>query len=140
MFGFETLEEKKLFTELLKISGIGGKVGLQILMLGNNALIEAVQHEDTKTIESIKGIGKKMAEKIILELKDKDFVKGFQASKTKKSSLIHTSLPQSLLENIKITLQNMGYHPQDIDKVLQLLPKEYQNLEQILPFMIRELS
>lgn len=46
-------------------------------MLGKERLIEAVQSDDSKTIESIKGIGKKMAEKIILELKDKDFVKNY---------------------------------------------------------------
>ncbi len=77
LFGFETLEEKKLFTELIKISGVGGKVALQILSLGKTRLIEAVQNDDKQTIESIKGIGKKMAEKIVLELKDKDFVKSY---------------------------------------------------------------
>lgn len=142
LFGFETLEEKKLFTELLKISGIGGKVGLQILMLWNERLIEAVQSEDTKTIESIKGIGKKMAEKIILELKDKDFVKGYVSSRNDGNRSLQQkqlTLPATLLENIKTTLQNMGYQPRDIDRVLQILPENYETLEQILPFMIREL-
>lgn len=141
LFGFETLEEKKLFTELLKISGVGGKVGLQILLLGNDRLIEAVQSEDTKTIESIKGIGKKMAEKIILELKDKDFVKGYTSVGNAGTHSAHKqlTLPATLLENIKTTLQNMGYQPRDIDRVLQILPENYDTLEQILPFMIREL-
>ena len=140
LFGFETLEEKKLFTELLKISGIGGKVGIQILMLGKDRLIEAIQQEDSHTIESVKGVGKKMAEKIILELKDKDFVKSYNFSESKKVSAIQISLPPTLLENIKTTLQNMGYQARDIDRVLQILPENFDTLEQILPFMIRELS
>ena len=49
------------------------------------------------------------------------------------------TLPATLLENIKTTLQNMGYQPRDIDRVLQILPENYETLEQILPFMIREL-
>ncbi len=141
LFGFETLEEKKLFTELLKISGVGGKVALQILLLGNERLIEAVQNEDKVTIESIKGIGKKMAEKIILELKDKDFVKAYTAvgNAGMHSSQKQLTLPATLLENITTTLQNMGYQTRDIQRVLQALPEEYKTLEQILPFMIREL-
>ena len=141
LFWFLTLEEKKLFTELLKISGIGGKAGLQILMLGKERLIEAVQADDSKTIESIKGIWKKMAEKIILELKDKDFVKGYVSvgSADLRSAHKQLSLPPTILENIKTTLQNMGYQNRDIERVLQILPEEYSSLEQILPFMIREL-
>lgn len=77
LFGFETLDEKQLFTELIKISGVGGRVAMQILSLGKNRLISAVQNDDKKTIEGIKGIGKKMAEKIIFELQDKDFVKNY---------------------------------------------------------------
>ena len=63
LFGFETQEEKQLFTELIKISGVWGKVAQQILSLWKSRLISAVQSDDKKTIESVKGIGKKMAEK-----------------------------------------------------------------------------
>ena len=141
LFGFQTLDEKKLFTELIKISGVGGKVALQILSLWENRLIEAVQTDDKKTIESIKGIGKKMAEKIVLELKDKDFVKTHITSWTStESSQQQINLPATLLENIKGTLQNMGYQNRDIERVLATLPAHYESVEEILPFMIRELS
>ena len=141
LFGFETIEEKKLFTELLKISGVGWKVALQILSLGEERLIEAVQLDDKKVIESIKGIWKKMAEKIVLELKDKDFVKTHIISgNSEKSSPQQTKLPATLLENIKGTLQNMGYQNRDIERVLATLPSDYSSVEEILPFMIRELS
>lgn len=83
-----------------------------------------------------------MAEKIILELKDKDFVKGYVNSGNADLRSLQRqqlTLPATLLENIKTTLQNMGYQPRDIDRVLQILPENYETLEQILPFMIREL-
>jgi len=108
-------------------------------MLGKERLIESVQNDDNKTIESIKGIGKKMAEKIILELKDKDFVKNHTSGTSEKSPLKQLSLPPTILENIKTTLQNMGYQSRDIERVLQILPENYTTLEEILPFMIREL-
>ena len=144
LFGFCTQEEKKLFTQLIKISGIGGRAWLQILMLGKDRLIEAIQNNDSKVIEGIKGIGKKTAEKIILELKDKDFVKNYiwdnNTKNTQSFSQKHQlSLPSDLLHNIKLTLQNMGYQSRDIERVLMILPENYTTLEEILPFMIREL-
>lgn len=141
LFGFETLEEKQLFTELIKISGVGGKVAMQILSLWKNRLISAVQSDDKKTIEGIKGIWKKMAEKIVLELKDKDFVKSYIWWNTsQKKSPEQITLPKSLRENISSTLQNMGYQNRDIDRVMAEVPAHYSSVEEILPFMIRELS
>ena len=141
LFGFMTLDEKKLFTELIKISGVGWKVALQILSLGKDRLVEAVQWDDKPTIESIKWIGKKMAEKIVMELKDKDFVKAHISSGTSitKNTTEQILLPADTLENIKSTLQNMGYQSRDIERVLQSLPSDLETVEQILPYMIREL-
>jgi len=141
LFGFETVEEKQLFTELIKISGVGGKVAQQILSLGKSRLIEAVSSDDKKTIESIKGIGKKMAEKIVLELKDKDFVTSYVWGViTNNTEGTQTTLPKTLLENITGTLQNMGYGNRDIERVLTQVPAHYSSVEEILPFMIKELS
>lgn len=143
LFGFLTSDEKKLFTELIKISGVGGKVALQILSLGKQQLIEAVQQNDKAVIESIKGIGKKMAEKIVLELKDKDFVKHYVSDNLGDAGPCslqnQISLPADTLENIKSTLQNMWYQTRDIERVLQGIPEDLKSVEQILPYMIREL-
>lgn len=142
LFGFESLDEKQLFTELIKISGVGGKVALQIMSLGKHRLIEAVKWDDKKTIESIKWIGKKMAEKIVLELKDKDFVKShiWVPTGNNTSAPEQIMLPATLRENITETLQNMGYQSRDIERVLLQVPAEYSSIEEILPFVIRELS
>ena len=70
LYGFETADEKRLFESLIKISGIGGKGALQILSLGTDALRSALQNNDIAALTSVKGIGKKMAEKILFELHD----------------------------------------------------------------------
>jgi len=142
LFWFESIEEKKLFTELIKISWVWGKVALQIMSLGKHRLIQAVQNDDKKTIESIKWIGKKMAEKIVLELKDKDFVKAhiWETLWTENKKAQQIMLPATLIENITGTLQNMWYQSRDIERVLAGVPSEYSSVEEILPFVIRELS
>lgn len=137
LFGFVDIEEKKVFTELIKISWVWWKVAMQILSLWIERLVIAIQWEDNKTIEWIKWIWKKMAEKIIIELRDKDFWVIISDSETiNKANTISGDLHTS----IKSTLTNMGYNPRDIDKILSILPEWMNNAWEIIPYVIKELS
>ena len=72
LFGIESLEEKSLFLKLISVSGLGAKTALQILSgVKQKDLVNAIVGEDTSLIAKVKGIGKKTAERIVLELKDK---------------------------------------------------------------------
>lgn len=72
LFGFREIPEKKLFLDLISISGVGPNTAMMVLSyLSTDELKEAIASEDTRTIQSIKGIGAKTAQRIILELKDK---------------------------------------------------------------------
>lgn len=72
IYGFENLEEKDMFLKLINISGVGPKAAISILSgLTPSALSIAIIKQEDKVIASIKGIGKKTAERIVLELKDK---------------------------------------------------------------------
>lgn len=139
LFGFLEKTDKQVFTELIKISGVWWKVAMLILSLWVDKLIASVQWWDNKTIESIKWIGKKMAEKIILELKDKDFIinANVVASVKQETSI---ALPKDIADDIKDTLVNMWYNPKDVEKVLSKLPEDMEDIWNILPYCIRELS
>ncbi|MBF0913408.1 Holliday junction branch migration protein RuvA, partial [Candidatus Gracilibacteria bacterium] len=138
LFGFTEKLEKKIFQELIKISGVGGKVAMQILSLGVEKLVRAAKTEDNKTIESIKGVGKKMAEKIILELKDKDL--GFEVLAKNQNTQKQIFLEESLLSSIKSTFTNMGYNPKDVENILQNLPENLTDVGEIIPYAIKHLS
>ena len=140
LFGFLQKEEKQIFEELIKISGIWGKVAIQILNLWINNLSNAIANEDKKMIESIKWIGKKMAEKIILELKDKDFVQNiaFSSSDTKNKTN-ELKIEKTLKQDIISTLTNMGYSKSAIEIALTKIPEELETIEEILPVVIKEL-
>jgi Holliday junction DNA helicase RuvA len=72
LYGFTTREDRDLFRLLLTVSGIGPKVGLNILSsVTAEELAEAIIHEDLKALTHINGIGKKTAQRLVLELKDK---------------------------------------------------------------------
>ena len=72
LYGFSSAEEKRLFLQLITVSGVGSKTAIQILSAERmSAIINSIINEDTSVIGSCKGIGKKTAERIIVELKDK---------------------------------------------------------------------
>ena len=139
LFGFLDKNDKDVFSELIKISGVWGKVAMLILSLWVEKLIWAVQMADNKTIEWIKWIWKKMAEKIILELRDKDFILNANISSNNEEKQT-IQLPMSIAADIKNTLVNMWYQGSDVDNVLSKLPKEMEDIGSILPYCIRELS
>lgn len=72
LYGFSTLGEKELFLQLISISGVGANTARMILSgLRPEEIIRAIVQQQTKQLEGIKGIGKKTAERLVLELKDK---------------------------------------------------------------------
>lgn len=71
LFGFSSNQEKEVFLKLITVSGVGAKTAISILSgISYNDLISCIISEDIKSIGSIKGIGKKTAERIVLELKN----------------------------------------------------------------------
>ena len=137
LFWFLNLETKKVFEALIKISGVGGKVAQQILSIGIERLIWAIQLEDNKTIEATKWVGKKMAEKIILELKDKDLWVNIVPENGRTNSKV---ISPNLYHSIKATLSGMWYNPRDIDEKLSQLPEDMKDAANIIPYIIKELS
>lgn len=72
LFGFYALEEKELFLQLISVSGVGASTARMMLSgLKPEEIIKAIVQGNTKQLESVKGIGKKTAERLIVELKDK---------------------------------------------------------------------
>lgn len=137
LFAFTNKTEKKLFSELIKISWIWGKVAMQILSLWVDLLISSAKLGDNKTIESIKWIWKKMAEKIIIELRDKDFDYELVVRNSSKKTIF---IEEDLFSSIKSTLTNMWYNQKDVENILRELPEDLTDAGTILPYAIKHLS
>lgn len=101
LFGFTTATEKRLFEKLLSISGIGPKLAITVLSgLPPERLIAAIHGQDHATLTRIPGVGKKTAERIVLELKDK-------LKDLAPATIAGASTPVS--EDVLSALVNLGY-------------------------------
>lgn len=122
LFGFITSEEKELFRHLIAISKIGPKLALSILSgLSVEDLIQAIQMGDVSLIATIPGIGKKSAERLIIELKDR--VGSIQSDQLlKDSGKGHTDM----IKEAESALLTLGYKQFEIRKVFSALLKDQE--------------
>ena len=112
LYGFITLDEKLLFLKLNTVSKIGPKMALAILgSIGREELISAITAEDVNCLSRVPGIGRKTAERIIVELKDK--LKEFTVTGTTKMAL------RSVRDDVVSALCNLGYKPSDSEKAVK---------------------
>lgn len=137
LFGFVTIEEKNLFRHLISISKIGPKLALSILSgLPVNDLIRAVQIGDVGLIATIPGIGKKSAERLIIELKDK--VGSISAESVLSAD---TSISGDILVEAESALITLGYKQFEVRKAINQLTKDQQfsSSEEVVKATIRAL-
>lgn len=113
LFGFVSDKEKNLFERLITVKGIGPKLALTILSgLPANVLIEAIVMQDTSSLSSISGIGKKTAERMVLELKDKLF------DETQPSVVTGSPQSRSSREEAASALEALGFSKRDSVRVV----------------------
>ncbi len=106
LFGFLTSSDRELFEALLTVTGVGAKTALGILSsISSDTLISAIQRRNTGVLQTTPGIGKKTAERLVMELYDK--LKGFAVSgRVAVSGRPHAGSPE---EEIVSALLNLGY-------------------------------
>ena len=141
IFGFNTLEELKMFELLISVSGVGAKTALGMLAVCEpTEFALAVITEDVKTLTQMPGIGAKSAQRIILELKDK-IKKEQQIQELTKAtegiSGVKTKLEEKIENKEKIdeaiaALQVLGYNKREIEKAFDKLVKENMTTEELI--------
>lgn len=112
LYGFESEDERALFEKLIAVSGVGPKVALAVLSsIAPDALRSAVAREDVAVLSSVPGVGKKTAQRLILELKDKLEVPDFASVAGAGGSLAAAEARDALL--------SMGFSPAEAAVVLR---------------------
>ncbi|MFM2764910.1 Holliday junction branch migration protein RuvA [Limosilactobacillus fermentum] len=120
LFGFATQAEKRLFTQLIGVSGIGPKSALAILATPDHqGLIDAIQNGDDKYLSKFPGIGKKTASRIIIELKDK--VVAVQDEVHLDFTAPGPLGPSAALQDALAALESLGYTTKQVERVQKQL-------------------
>ena len=140
IYGFNTLEELKMFELLINVSGVGAKTALTMLAVCEpSEFALAVISEDIKTLTTIPGIGAKSAQRIILELKDKlkkeqqiDLIKNEVSGKAKNTKLEEAINKDNKISEAVAALQVLGYSRREIDKAFEKIDKDNLSTEEMI--------
>ncbi len=130
LYGFGSDIERVAFRELLKVSGIGAKTALSVLSgLSVNDLSVAIAGQEIGRIVKVPGIGKKTAERLLLELKGKPVFAGAIAS----------TAPEGVSDDVRQALLALGYNERETSEALRQLPAEL-SVGEAIRFALRSLS
>lgn len=134
LYGFRDRAGRTLFEEFLNIAGVGPKMALELCAVPRELLLKAVLDEDHALLTNIKGVGKKTAEKLLLELKslhEKNLnIFGATQGGTVRADFDHDAVA---------ALANLGYDTSSIMKVLKEMPKNLQTTEERVAAALRSL-
>ena len=126
LFGFTTKDQKNFFIEILSIRGVGSQIGMGILnKFSIIEVINAIKTQNKKLICSVPGIGQKMCDRLILELKSK-FKSEIQFEEEKGKDEIEIKNPEihKIIEDLRLTLQSLNYKDKEIRTILPIIINE----------------
>lgn len=138
LFGFRTDQEKKCFQLLISVSGVGPKLARDILSnIQPPELADALTHANSARLSAVPGIGKKTAERLILELKDK--IGKLEISPTAASGILPAGA-SDIRGDVASALVNLGYKDLQVRKVLDTLdiPAD-ATMESLLKLALKQL-
>ena len=126
LFGFTSKEQKNFFIEILSIRGVGSQIGMGILnKFSIGEVINAIKTQNKKLICSVPGIGQKMSDRLILELKNKFKSEiQFEEEKAKEEFEIKDPEINKMIEDLQLTLQSLNYKNKEIKTILPVIINE----------------
>ncbi|MFK8012417.1 MAG: Holliday junction branch migration protein RuvA [Marinicellaceae bacterium] len=133
--GFNNVQQRELFRKLLKVSGIGAKSALAVLSTMSTAeFVAMIQSQDVNAIVKIPGVGKKTAQRLILEMRDKlGEVSDADLSLSSTASASNLgNMPATAQSEALIALQSLGFKPQEVNMLIKKVAKDDMTAEEII--------
>ena len=136
LYGFNTVKERALFREVIKANGVGPKLGLGILSgMTASQFVQSVEREDISTLVKLPGVGKKTAERLVVEMKDR--LKGWGAGDlftpaTDAAPIDSMPTVHDAEEEAVSALLALGYKPTQASKVVSQVAKDGMTSEQLI--------
>lgn len=134
LYGFVSVEEKEMFLKLITVSGIGPKLGISILSgMSLSGLALAIATSDVKTLSKVKGCGKKTAERIVLELREKVAAGG-------ADELPATESAEEIDEDAVIALMSLGFNRNEsINGIKAAYANGAKTIQDVLSYALRSM-
>lgn len=141
LYGFATPEEKSIFMKLITVSGVGPKMAITILSgMKISDLIVAITREDVSLLSKIKGLGKKTAERVCLELKDKINATGFETDLFNYKDNIGNFINENALKDAVDTLIALGVNKNEAYGLARANAGDGATAEEIILKVLRQLG
>lgn len=134
LFGFATTSERELFRTLIKVNGVGPRMALGILSgLESSAFAAAVLGNDLKVLTGLPGVGKKTAERLVIELRDK--VEAF----AKPGESLFAKSGGDIASDVEAALIGLGYRPQEAAKAISRIESPADDVETLIKQALKQL-
>ncbi len=139
LYGFMQKQDREMFRILIKINGVGPKMAIAILSgLDSSALARCVADDDVSTLVKLPGVGKKTAERLLIELRDK--VKGLAENPgTEQSVQSGAQINASIEDEAESALIALGYKAQDAARAIKLSKAPDQTLESLIKSALKSM-
>lgn len=138
LFGFIDKHERTLFRSLIKVNGIGPKLALTILSsIDSHDFVAAIRNEDLTRLIRLPGIGKKTAERLLIEMADK--LDEWEIDLARQLPL-GDNKPRAVIDEAQAALVSLGFKPQEAIKILKQIPAEDLSAEELLRKALQALS
>ena len=134
LFGFSTVSERELFRALIKVNGVGPKLAVAILSgVDVKAFSRCIQNNDVKALTSLPGVGKKTAERLIIEMRDRlpALADGFLPSAQRAPDLV---------ADAEAALIGLGYKPQEAARALAQIEDQDVSVERLIRQALKSLA
>jgi holliday junction DNA helicase RuvA len=136
LYGFHSLHERSLFEQLISVSGIGPRIAMEFFSFPVDIIAQAISQEDTAFLSQVKGVGKKTAEKIVLELKNKVSILHLQDTSSNTDSDKKSNATPSYIQDALLALEGLGYNTIDIIQKLKKAP-QHNSAEELVTWFLQ---
>ncbi|NKB63347.1 MAG: Holliday junction branch migration protein RuvA [Gammaproteobacteria bacterium] len=131
LFGFSDQAQRQLFRLLLRINGVGPKVALAILStLSAEEFVFCIRNEDADTLVRVPGIGKKTAERMIIDMRDR--ISELGESGSGEGSTTHSEVLQTPIQDAIGALVSLGYKPVEANKAVRAVESEHSKRDDLI--------
>lgn len=121
LYGFIDEQDRTLFRQLIKVNGVGPKLGLTILSgMDSGSFVRCVQRDDISALVALPGVGKKTAERLLIEMRDKlkDWLARADSADSLGSDGVLSAPPANIIEDAEGALIALGYKPQEASRMV----------------------